>query len=113
MDLAHAAFRRATELTPFGTPVMGIAATCALASEPPKRGEHRAYLAAHNGEETRVTSLRLAKGARSRWLEDGVVSRLLLRVSSMANLVVCGRDDNQQLLAASCSDLQIPVAGHG
>jgi hypothetical protein len=78
--MARAAYRRAADHTPFGTPILGVAATCALASDPPKRGEHRAYVAACSGDESRVAWVRLAKGARTRWQEDGVVSRLLLRV---------------------------------
>jgi hypothetical protein len=41
LSLAKAAYQRAAALTGFGSPVVGLAATCALASEPPKRGQHR------------------------------------------------------------------------
>lgn len=85
--MARAAYRRAADLTPFGTPILGVAATCALASEPPKRGEHRAYIAAHGEAGTRVAAVRLEKGARSRWQEDEVVSRALLRVSGCEHYV--------------------------
>ncbi len=80
--LATAAYKRAANLARFGERFVGIGATCALASEQPKKGEHRAYIAAHGQHGTQVYSLRLAKGARSRWQEDGVVSRLLLMVGS-------------------------------
>jgi hypothetical protein len=83
--MARAAYRRAAALTPFGTPVLGVAATCALASEPPKRGEHRAYVAAHDGVETTVAAVLLEKGARGRWAEDGAVSRVLLQVGAAAS----------------------------
>lgn len=79
--MARAAYRRAAALAPFGAPVLGVAATCALASEPPKRGEHRAYIAAFDATGTRAAGVRLAKGARGRWQEEGLVSRLLLGVS--------------------------------
>lgn len=49
VELATAAYRRAAALSPLGTAIVGVGATCALASEPPKRGEHRAYVAVHTG----------------------------------------------------------------
>ena len=80
IDLAVAAYQKSADLTPFSTPIVGIGAACALASEPPKKGQHRAYIAAHTGTETRLYSLQLAKGARSRWQEEQLVSRLLVKV---------------------------------
>lgn len=47
LDLAKAAFQRAAALSSFGTSIIGLGATAALASEPPKRGDHRVYIAAH------------------------------------------------------------------
>jgi hypothetical protein len=78
--MAKAAYRRSAQLASIGTPILGIGASCALASEPPKRGEHRAYVAAHAGTLTWCWSLTLAKGARSRLEEDATVSRLLVHV---------------------------------
>jgi hypothetical protein len=60
--MAKAAYRRAANLTPIGTPVVGVAATCALATDRPKRGDHHAHLAAHTGLKTYVFDLALAKG---------------------------------------------------
>jgi hypothetical protein len=51
-----------------------------LASEPPKRGQHRAYVAAHSGSGSRLLSVVLAKGARSRWQEEQLVGQALLQV---------------------------------
>jgi hypothetical protein len=83
LALAKAAYGRAAALSSIGVPVVGLAATCALASEPPKRGEHRAYIAAHSSEGSRLLSVRLAKGARSRWQEEQLVSRALLKVTRL------------------------------
>jgi hypothetical protein len=83
--LADAAYRRAAQLTPPGRPCVGIGATSALASEPPKRGAHRAHVAARWGAgATATATLELAKGARTRWQEDGVAARLVLRVLARA-----------------------------
>lgn len=80
LSLAKAAYQRAAALTAFGTHVVGLAATCALASEPPKRGQHRAYVAAHSGSGSRLLAVVLAKGARSRWQEEQLVGQALLQV---------------------------------
>jgi hypothetical protein len=83
--LAEAAYRRAARLTPPGRPCVGLGATSALASEPPKRGAHRAHVAAAwGGGATATATLELAKGARTRWQEDGVMGRLVLRVLARA-----------------------------
>ncbi|KAF8058477.1 hypothetical protein HT031_005601 [Scenedesmus sp. PABB004] len=84
LALAHAALRRAAAQAPFGAPLVGLGATCALASEPPKRGAHRAYVAAASGAGCHLASLVLAKGARSRWQEEQLVGRLLLQVLARA-----------------------------
>lgn len=84
LDLAKAAFQRAAALSSFGAPIMGLGATAALASEPPKRGDHRVYIAAHTCNGTHCQGLKLAKGARSRQEEEELVSRLLLQVLARA-----------------------------
>ncbi|WIA37878.1 hypothetical protein OEZ86_014725 [Tetradesmus obliquus] len=88
LSLAKAAYQRAAALTAFGTHVVGLATTCALASEPPKRGQHRAYVAAHSGSGSRLLAVVLAKGARSRWQEEQLVGQALLQVLAQA----CGLD---------------------
>ena len=40
-EMAVAAYRRAAALAEPGPPIIGAAASCALASDKPKRGEHR------------------------------------------------------------------------
>lgn len=80
LALAKAAYQRAASLTSFGTPIVGLAASCALASEPPKRGDHRAYVAARSSSGARLLSIKLAKGSRSRWQEEQLVGLLLIKV---------------------------------
>ncbi|KAG2501910.1 hypothetical protein HYH03_000408 [Edaphochlamys debaryana] len=82
--MAAAAYRRAATLSPFGSSVVGVAATCSLATVPLKRGEHRAYVAVHSGGGSRCVGLTLAKGARSRVGEDDLVSRLLVKLLAEA-----------------------------
>ena len=58
---------------------LGLGCTAALRSEPPKRGEHRCFLAVHSDVGVWELELTLAKGlSRSRELEDEVVSRCAL-----------------------------------
>jgi nicotinamide mononucleotide (NMN) deamidase PncC len=61
VNIAKQAYRRAAELSGLGTSFVGVGATCALASVPLKRGEHRAFLACHGSFGTRTVSITLAK----------------------------------------------------
>lgn len=76
--LAKAAYRQAATLSPFGTPIIGAAATCALATDRDRRGDHRAFVSIHTGTATRTYTLQLAKGARGRLEEDSLASKLIL-----------------------------------
>ena len=79
--------RRALALTGSGEEVLGVACTAALASDRPKRGEHRAHVAVASAGEAARWALTLAKGARSRAGEDRLVSDLvLLAVSQVLGL---------------------------
>ena len=62
VSIARQAYRRAAELAPdLHTRFVGLGATCALASVPLKRGDHRAFLACHGSFGTRTVSIKLAK----------------------------------------------------
>ena len=76
--LAKAAYRQAAALSSFGTPIIGAAATCALATDRDRRGDHRAFVSIHTGSATRTYTLQLAKGARGRLEEDSLASKLIL-----------------------------------
>jgi hypothetical protein len=84
VDIAKAAYQRAINLAPQGTPVVGISATCSLATDKPKRGEHHAHIAAHTGLTTHLLDITLSKGSRSRWGEDTVISKLILEAAATA-----------------------------
>jgi len=62
----------------------GLSATCSLASDPPKRGPHRAHLAWQTPLETGTASVELDKGLRSRFEEEVLVGTLL--VDQLADL---------------------------
>ncbi len=79
--MAMAAFARARMLAESDVAVerlLGIGVTASLASDRPKRGPHRAYLAFQTADSTRTVSFDLDKGARSRLEEEAFVSDLLI-----------------------------------
>jgi hypothetical protein len=85
--LAARAHGRARRLAP-GEPAVGLGCTASLASDRPKRGEHRFHLAVHDGVRTATHSLTLAKGARDRAGEEDVLDRVLLNALAEAAGVV-------------------------
>jgi hypothetical protein len=83
--LAGNGLRRARTLRPSDTtPVIGLACSATIITDRPKKGEHRAFVAAWS--ETAVISheLVLAKGLRDRDGEEDVVSRLILNTLAEA-----------------------------
>lgn len=87
-DIARAAYARALELRPGDAPVVGIGATAAIASDRPKRGSHRCFVASWTDEAATVYGLTFVKGLRDRRAEDEAVSRLIVRALAQA----CGLD---------------------
>jgi len=86
VDMAASAYRQAAHLSAFGTSILGVSCTCALATDRIKKGDHKVCVATHDGHTTRAYSLRLTKGARDRIQEDVVASRLVIK----ALAVGCG-----------------------
>ena len=79
--MAMAAFTRARSQT-LATPhkqLIGVGCTCSLASDRPKRGEHRAHWAVQSGFQTLVASVVFEKDARSRLEEERLVADLLIK----------------------------------
>ncbi|GAX76497.1 hypothetical protein CEUSTIGMA_g3942.t1 [Chlamydomonas eustigma] len=111
IQIAKAAFQRAAALSTLSTPILGVGATCALASVPIKRGDHRAYIACHGSFGTRVTSINLAKGARNRMAEDDLVSRALIKlVAQSMDLDITAFTLPLVLEGATAAEGQQPVA---
>lgn len=92
--LAKAAYRRAIELRESETvPVAGLACTGALATDRPKKGDHRAHIGLTTTDGTTVYSLILHKGARNRAGEEQVVSSLIVSILAQA----CGLEEHDQV----------------
>ena len=83
--LAARAHARAGVLAP-DAPVFGLGCTASIATDRPKRGEHRAFIAVRDAFGTSFYTPTLTKGERTRQGEEEVVSRLIVR----AVAEVCG-----------------------
>ncbi len=75
--MARRALERARWLAP-GTSTFGLGCTASLASDQPKRGDHRVHVSTAGRDLVRTWSLTLAKGARDRAGEETVASALVL-----------------------------------
>jgi hypothetical protein len=83
MDMAVRALERARWLAP-GEEVVGAGCTASLATDRPKRGDHRFHIAVHTGHRTACYSLTLTKGARDREAEEAVLDAVLLNALAEA-----------------------------
>ena len=77
-QMAESAYRRAICLREAAEPVVGLACTATIATDRPKRGEHRCCIAFWDDKGDTTYDLKLAKGQRDRSGEEDVVSRLVL-----------------------------------
>lgn len=84
LSLARAAYFRAVELRERSTPVYGVACTATIATNRPKRGDHRCHVCVYGPTGWQCASLTFVKGLRTRDQEDAVVSRLILNALAEA-----------------------------
>ena len=82
VEMARAARRRAERLAGRGEAVAGVGCTAGIATDRPKRGGHRCYVAACSADGVTTYGLRFVKGLRDRDGEDELVSRLVLRAAA-------------------------------
>lgn len=81
--LATRAYERAGWLAP-GAAVVGVGCTASLATDRPKRGDHRVHFAVRTATGLKSYALTLTKGARSREEEEALVDMLLLNALAEA-----------------------------
>jgi len=81
--MAMVAFHRARELGEEPEFAAGVGCTASLATDRPKRGEHRAHVALQTAGRTSCWSVTLEKGRRSRQEEEELVSRLVLGAAAV------------------------------
>lgn len=78
--MAMASWMRARELAPTVDPhrLLGVSATASLASDRPKRGEHRVHVAVQTATTTATSSIVFEKDRRTRHEEERLASELVL-----------------------------------
>ena len=77
-QMARRAFRRAGSQLEDDSPAVGLACAATIATDRPKRGEHRAFVAAYDADGVATWALTFHKGLRDRAGEEDVVSRLIV-----------------------------------
>jgi hypothetical protein len=82
-DMARRAYQRACWLTA-GVPVVSLGCTASLASDRPKRGDHRLFVSCYCSNHASTYSLTFAKGARDRQGEEAVLDRVILNALARA-----------------------------
>ncbi|XP_060964062.1 uncharacterized protein LOC115712341 [Cannabis sativa] len=83
-EMALMAYNRALKLSPPGSPVLGVGFTGALASMPPKRGDHRFYLSTRTSDRLCISTVTFTKGLRTREQEDHLSSQIFLKAIANA-----------------------------
>lgn len=80
LAMAVVGWQRANKLSTRTAETVGVGCSAALTSHRPKRGEHRAWIATHTANATRLVGLTLAKGLRERVQEERLVADVFLRL---------------------------------
>jgi hypothetical protein len=83
-DMARAAYRRGLRLREGEAPILGLSCTATIATDRPKRGDHRCHIAVWDDAQVSSYDLVLDKGKRDRDGEEEVVSRLVLHALAHA-----------------------------
>ncbi len=84
LDMARRAYARARVLEPGNDSLIGLAVTSSLASDRPKRGDHRCHLAVAAPPGVELWSITLRKGARDRAAEEELVASVAISALAMA-----------------------------
>ena len=107
-DMARAAFRKAkTQLEDY-SPSVVLSCAATIATDRPKRGEHRAYVSAWDELGNTLYSLKLDKGLRDRAGEEELVSRLLVH----ALMLLSGLESDVELGLTPGDTLEIERTEH-
>lgn len=112
LDMAKAAFRRAERLREGDFPAVGLACTATIATDRPKRGEHRAYIATWDQAGWTSYSILLTKGHRDRAGEEALVSDLVVKALARVSKINTDTDVEQGLGLIATDDLQIHTGAH-
>ncbi len=81
-QLARRSYERARSQLEDDSPPVGLACAATIATDRPKRGDHRAFVSAWDEQSTATWSLTFHKGLRDRAGEEEIVSLLIVRALS-------------------------------
>ena len=81
-QMARRGYQRAKSQLEDDSPAIGLACAATIATDRPKRGDHRAFVSAWSDAQTATWSLTFHKGLRDRAGEEDVVSRLIVQALS-------------------------------
>jgi len=101
--MAMAAWMRARHLAPDAEArqLVGVGATASLATDRPKRGEHRVHVAVQTATHTASCSWKLTKGRRNRKKEQWLAAKLILlaigEACDLDTAAACDALDTQRL----------------
>lgn len=117
LSMAKAAFHRAEELREGGFPAVGLACTATIATDRPKRGEHRGFIATWDINGWNNYSLLLTKGHRDRAGEEALLSNLVVRALAHISQVDYSPLENEVDIGLSLGlidtdELQIESGAH-
>ncbi len=107
-DMARAAYRKAKSQLEDDSPPVGLACAATIATDRPKRGEHRAYVSAWDQHGNTLYSLNLNKGLRDRAGEEELVSRLLVHALALLS----GLESDLDLGLTEGDTLQVEKTEH-
>ena len=107
-DMAKAAYRTAKSQLEDDSPPVGLACAATIATDRPKRGEHRAFVSAWDQHSNTLYSLHLQKGLRDRAGEEDLVSRLLVH----SLMLLSGLESDVALGLSPGDSLQIERTDH-
>ncbi len=117
LSMAKAAFHRAERLLEGDFPAVGLACTATIATDRPKRGEHRGFIATWDVNGWNTYSLLLTKGHRDRAGEEALLSNLLVRALAHISQVDYSPVENEGdiglgLGLIDTDDLQVESGAH-
>ncbi|MFP6765037.1 MAG: hypothetical protein VB858_15525, partial [Planctomycetaceae bacterium] len=91
-------------------PLLGVSCTAALASDRPRRGPHRCWVAVESDQQSTLHTLSLVKGGRERSGEEALVRSLILQAIGAAAGLPQGPSLDLLEHETLLSDSQIPPA---
>ena len=108
IEMAQSAYNKALRLRTSQIPIVGLACTATIATDRPKWGEHRCYVAAWDNTGVTSYGLSLTMGSRDRSGEEDVVSRIILRALADS----CGVEEEVPLALLDGERLEVQRIAH-